>query len=167
MAPRTVVCYICGREYGTRSIGIHESQCLAKWNIENEKLPPNQRRKPLVKPQVLPSISAKATRQDIDRWNDIASQSAAAQLLPCENCGRTFNPDRLEIHQRSCRPGNSAKPIKGKEGLLNARSGAPGVARISSSVDHPQMTMDRTEYIEFERDPRLSSIPSAGEFFFS
>ncbi len=25
--------------------------------------------------------------------------------------GRTFLPDRLVIHQRSCRPGNSAKPV--------------------------------------------------------
>ncbi|CAD5123479.1 DgyrCDS11826 [Dimorphilus gyrociliatus] len=162
MAPRTVICYICGREYGSRSIGIHENQCLTKWNIENEKLPPNQRRPPLVKPQVLPSISSKATRQDIDRWNEIASQSAAAQLLSCDTCGRTFNPDRLQIHQRSCRPGNSAKPVKGKEGLLNARPTFSGRNGGNAHAGNVQSSMDRTEYIEFEMEPKRSFNTQSG-----
>lgn len=42
--PRTVVCYICGREFGSKSIPIHEPQCLEKWKIENSKLPKGQRR---------------------------------------------------------------------------------------------------------------------------
>jgi hypothetical protein len=42
--PRTVVCYICGREFGSKSIGIHEPQCLEKWKVENSKLPKGQRR---------------------------------------------------------------------------------------------------------------------------
>ena len=31
-------------------------------------------------------------------------QAAQANLVPCPNCGRTFLPDRLAVHQRSCRP---------------------------------------------------------------
>lgn len=42
--PRTVVCYICGREYGTKSISIHEPQCLKKWHNENNLLPKELRR---------------------------------------------------------------------------------------------------------------------------
>lgn len=42
--PPTVVCYICGREYGTKSISIHEPQCLKKWHNENNLLPKELRR---------------------------------------------------------------------------------------------------------------------------
>lgn len=36
-------CYICGQMYGSKSIGIHEPQCLKKWRIRNDQLPPEQR----------------------------------------------------------------------------------------------------------------------------
>ena len=29
--PRGVMCYICGREYGTTSINIHLKTCIKKW----------------------------------------------------------------------------------------------------------------------------------------
>uniref|UniRef100_A0A8C5MKD7 Zinc finger protein 475 n=1 Tax=Leptobrachium leishanense TaxID=445787 RepID=A0A8C5MKD7_9ANUR len=50
--PPTVVCYICGREFGTKSISIHEPQCLKKWHLENEKLPKNLQRPEPKKPEV-------------------------------------------------------------------------------------------------------------------
>ena len=36
--------------------------------------------------------------------NEAAYQSAQSNLVPCMTCGRTFLPDRLMVHQRSCRP---------------------------------------------------------------
>ena len=50
--PRTVVCYICGREFGSKSIGIHEPQCLKKWHLENNGLPKNMRRPEPKKPEI-------------------------------------------------------------------------------------------------------------------
>lgn len=50
--PPTVVCYICGREYGTKSISIHEPQCLKKWHNENNLLPKELRRQEPKKPEV-------------------------------------------------------------------------------------------------------------------
>ena len=101
---KTVVCYICGREFGSQSVTIHEPQCLKKWHQENDQLPKGQRRKPPVKPEFLPSVGNGANN-DIERFNEAAWQSAQGQLIPCENCGRTFAPDRLAVHQRSCKPG--------------------------------------------------------------
>ncbi|XP_034288725.1 zinc finger protein 475 [Pantherophis guttatus] len=100
--PPTVICYICGREYGTHSIGIHEPQCLKKWHIENNQLPKHLRRAEPVKPVVC-SIGAKGY-YDLDALNESAWQSAQSQLVPCDICGRTFLPDRLIVHQRSCKP---------------------------------------------------------------
>ncbi|CAF0845417.1 unnamed protein product [Adineta ricciae] len=106
--PKFVMCYICGRKYGTQSIEIHEPQCLEKWHIENAKLPPNLRRPAPRKPDI--HIGSKGS-YSIDEINDAAYEASKAQLVPCENCGRKFASDRIQVHQRSCRPGNAAKPI--------------------------------------------------------
>ena len=50
--PPTVICYICGREFGTKSIDIHEPQCLKKWHNENDQLPKNMRRPEPKKPVI-------------------------------------------------------------------------------------------------------------------
>ncbi|XP_020865191.1 zinc finger protein 474-like isoform X1 [Phascolarctos cinereus] len=100
--PPTIICYICGREYGTKSISIHEPQCLKKWHNENNLLPKELRRPEPKKPEVRP-IGAKGY-YDLDAINEAAWTSAQNQLVPCDNCGRTFLPDRLVVHQRSCKP---------------------------------------------------------------
>ncbi|XP_066468659.1 zinc finger protein 475 [Tiliqua scincoides] len=100
--PPTVICYICGREYGTKSISIHEPQCLKKWHIENDQLPKHLRRPEPKKPEIR-SIGAKGY-YDLDALNEAAFASVQSQLVPCDICGRTFLPDRLIVHQRSCKP---------------------------------------------------------------
>ena len=50
--PQSVICYICGREYGTMSISIHEPQCIKKWQMDNDQLPRGQRRPLPKKPEV-------------------------------------------------------------------------------------------------------------------
>jgi hypothetical protein len=105
-----VLCYLCGRKYGTQSIEIHEPQCLEKWKIENANLPKNLRRPVPIKPAAM-NISAGGA-YDLDAANEAAYEAAKLQLIPCENCGRRFQSDRLPVHQRSCKPGNVAKKVK-------------------------------------------------------
>ena len=50
--PKFVLCYVCGRKYGTASIDLHEPDCLEKWHIENVKLPPYLRRPAPPKPDL-------------------------------------------------------------------------------------------------------------------
>jgi len=42
--PRAVTCYVCGRQYGTASIGIHSKQCLKLFEEQEAKKPMSQRR---------------------------------------------------------------------------------------------------------------------------
>ncbi|KAK6492751.1 zinc finger protein 474-like isoform X2, partial [Huso huso] len=100
--PATVVCYICGREFGSKSISIHEPQCLKKWHIENSQLPKSLQRTEPKKPEV--SVVTATGFYDLEAQNQAAWQNAQAQLVPCDICGRTFLPDRLTVHQRSCKP---------------------------------------------------------------
>ncbi|NWV51738.1 ZN474 protein, partial [Daphoenositta chrysoptera] len=102
--PPFKVCCICGREFGSQSISMHEPKCLEKWRIENNQLPRHLRR-PVPEPKKLEVriVQAKGF-YDLDALNEAAWTSAQAQLVPCDICGRTFLPDRLIVHQRSCKP---------------------------------------------------------------
>nr|CAH7729589.1 unnamed protein product [Callosobruchus chinensis] len=93
-AKRTLTCYLCGREFGSASLPLHEPKCLQKWERENATLPAHMRRK--VPPKPDPNISK-------DEWNKLAWESSQSTLMACHNCGRTFYPERLIVHQRSCR----------------------------------------------------------------
>lgn len=133
--PRTVVCYICGREFGTKSISIHEPQCMKKWVAENKQLPKHMRRPKPQKPQGLPMVRGGGGGYDIAQWNEAAWAAAQANLVECKNCGRTFNPDRLPVHQKSCKPGNPLKPLRQNTmaNSLDANNNRPKTATISNS----------------------------------
>ena len=49
-------------------------------------------------------IQAKGSYDVRIAMNEAAYQSAQSNLVPCALCGRTFLPDRLLVHQRSCKP---------------------------------------------------------------
>ena len=125
--PPTVVCYVCGREYGSKSISIHEPHCLKKFEIENRKLPISQRKplpkKPIssaamvvtvatIESEVRPSISASMYKSDL--LQDAAEEyflhcysEFEKELIPCSKCGRKFAPERHAKHANRCR----AKPL--------------------------------------------------------
>lgn len=50
---KPATCYVCGRLFGTASIGIHEPQCLIKWTRENDSLAPHLRRPVPAKPEII------------------------------------------------------------------------------------------------------------------
>ena len=103
---RTVTCYICGRDFGSTSVAIHEPQCLKKWHVENDKLPPSQRRKEPQRPEVIYTRdpeTGNAVQADTAAMAEASWKSHLRQLIPCKHCGRTFNPDRVNIHERSCK----------------------------------------------------------------
>ncbi|KAK8745793.1 hypothetical protein OTU49_000013, partial [Cherax quadricarinatus] len=114
----TMVCYICGRGFGSKSLSIHQPQCLEKWKRENDSLAKNLRR-PLPKEPDHPMTQ--------EEWNEFAWNSSQAQLVPCEWCGRTFFPERLEVHQRGCKP----PPGQPKKSTKN-RQQSPGSSLNSS-----------------------------------
>jgi|AntAceMinimDraft_1070359.scaffolds.fasta_scaffold11235_4 hypothetical protein len=42
--PRMLRCYLCGREYGSLSIAIHQPQCQRRWALVELTKPLGQRR---------------------------------------------------------------------------------------------------------------------------
>ncbi|XP_060826040.1 splicing factor Cactin [Bombus pascuorum] len=102
---KMVTCYICGRDFGSTSIAIHEPQCLKKWHVENQKLPPGQRRKEPERPEIIyaRNLETGDITVDLDAMAEASWKSHLSQLVPCKQCGRTFNPDRVSVHERSCK----------------------------------------------------------------
>lgn len=109
-----VTCSICGRKYGTKSIAIHEPQCIRKRQLENRRLPVGERRP-------IPATTRNPLRQVEDKKicprtdTDIAEAyfqycyaEFEKELLPCDKCGRSFAPERHKKHVLNC----NAKPLR-------------------------------------------------------
>ena len=74
MKPKALICYICGREYGTASLEIHLKTCKKKFEQEQEKKPPSMR-KPLPEPpkqfNEIP-VGAQGSASKMQAYNDAA-----------------------------------------------------------------------------------------------
>lgn len=107
--PKALVCHICGREFGTKSLAIHVKACTKKWE-DAEALKPRKERRPVPRP---PSDAPMgSTRAEMDQRNAAAMAAFESQAMKkCPNCGRTFLEDRLPIHLRSCTAENPHKAV--------------------------------------------------------
>ena len=90
MPPTFVTCYICGRDFGTRSIGIHVPKCREKWEASQEKLPKAERREVPRPPDNFQRIlNGEVTGKELMKINQKAAEDYKNDVLePCSNCGR-------------------------------------------------------------------------------
>ncbi|KAH9548921.1 hypothetical protein CY35_11G112500 [Sphagnum magellanicum] len=107
--PRMLVCYLCGREFGSKSLPIHIPQCQKKWMIEEEKNPPKERR-PMPQPPPLEKALRSGDSRAIDEFNSEAFAAYEQTLEQCPHCQRTFVPKAFKHHQKACTARNPAKP---------------------------------------------------------
>eukprot|EP00754_Rhynchopus_humris_P013658 Rhum_TRINITY_DN14340_c10_g1::Rhum_TRINITY_DN14340_c10_g1_i1::g.83578::m.83578 len=110
--PSMLVCYLCGQQFGSSSLGIHQPQCYKKKCIEWERADPAGRGP---KPRDPASVDqAEMLKGGADAFNEQQFNHYNTNLAPCTNCGRTFAPDRLVAHMKSCNPaasGRGSKPV--------------------------------------------------------
>ena len=108
--PRGLICPLCGREYGTASLQIHMKTCRQKFELQQRDLPKNLRKSAdkiiaaYEQNQAMMNMQVGGSGSfNFDALNDQAFDAYNKEaLVPCSNCGRTFLPDRLIVHQRSC-----------------------------------------------------------------
>ena len=88
-----VSCYLCGRDFGSRSIAIHVPHCAKKWEDEQRKLTKSLRRSPPQAPDNLVRVMAgqlegeelkEFNRQAAKMWNE-------AVLVACHHCKRYYS----------------------------------------------------------------------------
>ena len=127
--PQGIVCYICGREYFSKSINIHIEQCKVKFLNEQKKKPRHERKKLPNKPTNFDDMAiGGASQSQRDAYNDEAFKEYNENALEmCDGCGRTFNPESLPKHQKGCKgPGGFKKNKEESKGGFNSSSGGMG-----------------------------------------
>ena len=116
--PQMLVCYLCGQQFGSKSLPIHQPQCYKKKMAEWKNNPPETRGPKPQNPANLdlnaPTKITMGNANEIEDFNKQQFGDFKQQLAQCNNCGRKFLPDRLVVHLRSCKPGASgggSKPV--------------------------------------------------------
>jgi hypothetical protein len=107
--PSMLGCPLCGREFGSLSLNIHMKTCKNKFEIEQNVLPKSKRRSVdnIIEKFNDGNKGIEPGKYNIDAINDNAYKIYTNEsLVPCEICGRTFLPDRLLVHQKSCKKKN-------------------------------------------------------------
>eukprot|EP00944_MAST-04C_sp_MAST-4C-sp1_P014636 g14636.t1 len=150
--PKALICYICGRQYGTNSLKIHLKSCIKIWE-EREALKPKRERKPVPKAPAAfeQAINGRGGRgksgmsaKQMQQQNEAAFNAFNSNSLDaCPHCGRTFLAERLEKHLLSCKPGNiMGKKLKAGSGLAGGNLG--GTAQSKQRENRrPQTTSPR------------------------
>ena len=150
--PAFLTCYLCGQGFGTSSLKIHQPQCYIKKLLQWEKgdaairgprpVHPDERTHQTAVVSMNPGGAGRAdgklSRAAIDSFNNAQfTEFNEKSLVPCENCGRTFFPDRLQVHLRSCKPGSSARPVVRRSQPTTAATQPPPpqTQRLSGSGD--------------------------------
>ena len=98
------MCYICGQKFGKSSLLIHQKQCEKKFEDQQALLPPGER-KALPRD---PGSDGLRSEAEVEAAVHAAHEALQAE---CPHCGRTFNPDRIALHLKSCTASNPSKAV--------------------------------------------------------
>lgn len=139
------------------SFEIHIVQCRELFEKREQLKPVKERRRVPDDP-----LSFKRTNQnDLNTINDMSFKSFNDNLSPpCENCGRTFLPEKLIIHMRSCR-------VPQRTSLKEANSGAQRNDR-NNNIQSPRISKaynPRDEMQGFSDYAELMKCSSCGRTF--
>ncbi|KAJ3328451.1 nuclease [Blyttiomyces sp. JEL0837] len=122
-----VVCYLCGREFGSQSISIHEKSCIERWQHEEKRPMPSK-----------PKIT------DHDAYNEAAREVYNEIVrVECPNCHRKFDgEDRLNVHIKGCKPGDhtfqrssSRESLNSNHSNGSAHHSQPNLLKKTSSTN--------------------------------
>eukprot|EP01039_Chlorochromonas_danica_P009375 gene9375-10353_t len=122
-APKARVCYICGRPTLLPGFENHVIQCRTLFEKREAQKPPKERRPCPTDPMLAYggggggggySSSGKlctSSEEYLYEANKASQKAWEATLSTCDHCGRSFLPDKLIIHQRSCTAQNPARRV--------------------------------------------------------
>lgn len=150
--PRFFMCHLCGKQYLSSGLRVHLPHCRERWMKEHPGMPlPAE--PALRSPADSPvfgldsgggsgggSGGSRAAgmadlNMSLEDYNREASRTfSESSLVACEHCGRTFMPDRLVVHQRSCRPGARARPVTSRAAVSPPAPSSPLPAATAAAA---------------------------------
>jgi hypothetical protein len=121
--PKARMCHICGRQTLLAGYAYHIEGC-AKLFLAREEQKPKKERRPLpVNPFDNMAAGGKKSAAEM---NELSQQAYNGTLSECAFCGRRFLPEKLLIHNKSCR---ADKPARGVNDSVNRRQQDPSQAQ--------------------------------------
>eukprot|EP00938_MAST-03A_sp_MAST-3A-sp1_P004977 g4977.t1 len=161
------VTYVAESTACTASLAIHQKSCK-KLFLQREAKKPKQERKPLPKEPTNISDYENATPRQVEAARVAASRSFNDNVLErCPNCSRTFLPDRLVVHLRSCTKISPAKQsLSSRQRALTPPSSSklPKPRRVSKkslrSIQNSSISSTRKD-TQPSRMPKISSTSSS------
>lgn len=158
--PQMLMCYLCGREFGSRSLPIHIPQCEKKW-LASEAAKPKSEQKPLPKrPERLNEVMTVGAIKNKASFNEEMYSNWDSDVLDrCQWCGRTFTTSAMKSHAKSCTQECPAKPAGTgltKASLSNTLASARHTAGgSSSSLESPPKA---SSHLDFETITGAASL---------
>lgn len=120
MAATYLMCFVCGRKFGSSSLLIHQKTCRSTHELQQAKIPAEFRK---VLPPT-PPIPKKVTRKSAERFNEQVYELYRSCLMhSCAGCNRSFSDyKKLIAHRDRC------DRLKWLNNPLSAGAGAGGGA---------------------------------------
>jgi hypothetical protein len=151
--PRDARCHICGRKYTIHSIDIHVPQCEKLW-IQRQELLPKKDRKPV------PTLQGDLQKMTLEERNEMALNLHNTQALEtCQYCGRTFLPDRLKVHVKSCERNHKTTKGSNNNNTKSPKNPPPPKTGVNNKVT--------TKHNSRESRDALKACEHCGRKFYS
>lgn len=158
-APKARTCYICGRPTLLPGYDIHVMKCREIFE-QREALKPAKERRAC--PRDPYASSGGRGFQSLDEENEVIHQNWKSSLPQCVNCGRSFLPEKLPIHQRSCTASNPAKLASSLQRSLARSNFAGGGSQKSYGDDsfdkRPLKSTAGTGFGEYRETPEFGHL---------
>lgn len=177
--PKTRVCYVCGRQYGLNSFEIHLKQCKELWIAREAEKDPRERKKLPEDPMLrlmgesaggggggsssMKGGSPMPSAKDLEEINKLSTAAFNTEALDtCEYCGRTFLPEKLVIHNRSCTAETPARKLT--DGVKRGNGPYTPSVTPSKAAESATSTPVRPSSTARPRTNPAPSVRSSAEF---
>ncbi|CAE6968156.1 ZNF474 [Symbiodinium sp. CCMP2592] len=100
----SLLCHICGKQFGTASLEIHMRRCAKKWEQRQAAKPAELRRALPQRPEMMPDMTQEiydSLIKDMAKTEGMAAEAeeeTTAVLVNCLKCGSTIAGDQFHLH---------------------------------------------------------------------
>ena len=134
------MCHICGRQTLIAGYAHHIDGCSKKFLARESQKPVKERRPLPVNPYESMGTGKKSSKE----MEELSQQAYNATLSDCAFCGRRFLPEKLIIHNRSCRADKPARGVRDSVNRCQENSRQQHEQLITSSSNHHSNTRPKS-----------------------